>query len=67
MNMTTDFTATEPTYWVAHGEGLAFGRLETGERISTGQPVFETYTNAQYLLWRGQVIALGGDPEGVPV
>ena len=40
---TTDFTATEDTYCIAHGGGLSFGLLKLGENLSTGELNLETF------------------------
>jgi len=63
---TTDFTATEDTYWIAHGGGgLSFGLLKLGENLSTGELNLETFQKKQYLQWRARVIKLGGNMENV--
>ena len=47
-----------PIYWVAHGPSLAFGTLEPGGHLATGQEFLEQFTSLR--LWRARVIELGG-------
>jgi hypothetical protein len=46
-----------PIYWVAHGPDLAFGTLQPGGHLATGQETFEQFTSLR--LWRGRVTELG--------
>lgn len=52
--MTTNFTATKKTYWVAfNDEGVLHkGELEPGESLSTGMEYFETFTQRRSWLAR---------------
>lgn len=58
--MTHNFTATETTYWIAHGPALHFGQLRAEEHMSSGQAELETFSS--YLKFLDRYMELGGDP-----
>jgi len=39
-----NYTATEPTWWIAHGETVGSGFLSAGATLSTGAKFFETFS-----------------------
>jgi len=39
-----DYKATEPTWWITHGETVSSGFLSTGSTLSTGANFFETFS-----------------------
>jgi len=58
--MTHDFTATTPTYWIAHSRGdVQSGFLAEGERISTGLDYLETHDSP--LVQQQRIAALAQD------
>ena len=58
--MSHSFTATTPTYWIAHGHGhMASGFLAEGGRISSGAEHFETYDSAR--VQAARLVALAND------
>jgi hypothetical protein len=58
--MTHNFTAVNPTYWIAHSLGtIQSGYLDEGQSLSTGQDYFENYDNP--LVQKQRLAALAQD------
>ena len=60
--MTHSYTATKPTYWIAHSQDhLASGFLAEGQSISSGADHFETYDSAR--VQAARLVTLRSDYE----
>ena len=55
------FTATEPSWWIAHGEGVSHGHLAPGAALTTGSAFFEVFTDRQ--AFRRRLREIEADPE----
>jgi hypothetical protein len=55
------YTATEPTWWIAHGDGVSHGHLAPGAALTTGAAFFETFTDRQ--AFRRRLREIEADPE----
>jgi hypothetical protein len=55
------YTATEPTWWIAHGDGVSHGHLRAGAALTTGAAFFETFTDRQ--AFRRRLREIEADPE----
>ena len=51
----------KPLYWVAHNPSLAYGVLDPGGHLASGQGEIEQFT--RYMPWRTRVLELGGTLE----
>lgn len=56
-----DYTATDPTWWIAHGDGVSHGHLRAGASVTTGAAFLETFTDRQ--AFRRRLREIEADPE----
>ena len=56
-----EYRATDPTWWIAHGDGVSHGHLAPGASVTTGAAFFETFTDQQ--TFRTRLRGIEADPE----